>query len=158
MLANKLAFFGAPYLLERGKKRIQDFPVGFCMFVDTDKVDISKFDFTPGPTSDVMQDTGYSIYNQALRDSSLKYKAVLPPKPDFETIYPSSNETLSSAYGIVPQIPVDQYFWQGKLFGLHCHMKLHLRSSDEVINRAKMQTKEVKKIIELVRNQDDTSI
>lgn len=158
MLLNKLDFFGAPYLIQRGKNRIQDFPVAFCMFVDTTKVDISKFDFMPGESSSIMQDTGYKIYKEALNDSSIKYKAVLPPKPDFDTIYPSSKHSLSSVYGIAPQIPVDQYFWQDQLFGLHCHMKLHLRDSDEVFRRTKIQTKEVRKIVEIVRNQHDQSV
>ncbi len=154
MLSNDLAFFGAPYMLEAGKKRIQGFPVAFCMFIDTSKVPITQLDFTPEPLEEMLADTGYKIYKRFVAQSPLKFDAATPPKPDFKTTHKYSNDSLSSAYGVVPNIPLDEYFWNGKLFGLHCHMKLHLRSPEEVIRRSKQHCKEIHKIVDLVRKYD----
>jgi hypothetical protein len=47
MLANKLGFFGVPYH-PRQPAKLRYFPCGVWLMVDTARVDISSFDWTPG--------------------------------------------------------------------------------------------------------------
>jgi hypothetical protein len=154
MLEQDLTFFGAPYLLEHDKIRIQNFPVAFCMFVDTSKVDLRDFDFLPNHSGKILADTGYNVYKQYKEDGRFQYDCVLPQAPDYKTDHPCTNLDLKSLYGLVPNIPMDQYYWRNKLFGIHVHMKLHLRTPDEMMQRANIQTKEIKKIVKVVRSYD----
>ena len=155
MKVNDLAFFGAPYTIDPKKPRIQDFPVAFCMFVDTYKVPLNDWNFLPKseakPT--IMKDTGYQIYSAHKGVS--KHDIVLP-NIDGKSEFVHTNDSLLSAYGIVPAFKCDQYFWQDKLFGVHFHAKLHLRKEQQVIVQSAMQTTEIKKIVKHVRSYDST--
>lgn len=158
MMKNNLAFFGAPYTIDLNKPRIQEFPVAFCMFVDTQQVDIGTFDFTPTsePNPVVMKDTGYKIYSKYAL-SYIGYEAVLPSY-DKDSGFKYTNKNILNTYGLHSQQRMDQYFWNDKLFGLHFHAKLHLRNEKEVAIQSAMQTNEVKKIIKYVRSIDDSII
>jgi hypothetical protein len=46
MISNNLAFFGAPYN-PKWYSKIRYFPVCLCLFVDTNRVDLSEFDWSP---------------------------------------------------------------------------------------------------------------
>lgn len=157
MLDNNLAFFGSPYAIEPDKKRVQDFPVAFCMFIDTHQVPLSELDFTPAESHDFATDTGYDIYRRFV-NSGLKHEATLPVF-NYKGKSPnkSSKFSLKNKYGIATEAKIDEYFWQDKLFGLHCHMKLHLRHGEDVYRRSVIQCLHATRIIEIVREYD-TSI
>lgn len=127
MDANKLAFYGAPYMKHPSKKRIENFPVAFCMIVNTEMVDIKTFDFTPlGMLKDgTMADTGYQIYK--------KYSEM-----------PEINSYATKSVAADPDIYVD---YDHRVFGIHCHAKLHNRNDEQMIARAKSQLEDVKRII-----------
>jgi hypothetical protein len=125
MSSRGLAFFGAPYAIDPRKPRRQDFPCAFCMFVDTERVDISQFDFMPDVSRvDVMADTGFQIYT---RYAAAPHDVVLPSYPPGSTAYRHTTRQLSD---ICPhqfaKASTDAYFWDDKLFGIHLHMKLHI--------------------------------
>jgi hypothetical protein len=125
MQSRGLAFFGAPYAIDPQKPRRQDFPCAFCMFVDTDRVDIRQFDFRPDAARlDVMADTGFQIYT---RCASAPHDVVLPSYPTGATAHRHTRQQLSD---ICPhqfiKASTDAYFWDEKLFGIHLHMKLHI--------------------------------
>ena len=93
MEQNGLAFFGAPYAIDPQKPRRQDFPCAFCMFVDTEKVDISKFDFMPDVSRlDIMADTGFQIYT---RYADSPHDVVLPSYPPGGVPFQHSTHKLS---------------------------------------------------------------
>lgn len=142
-----LTFFGAPYYLDEGKiPRVYDFPVAYCMFVDTHKVAAHSLDFEPAP----YKDTGYKIYEK-YKFSDHKYEAVLPYNPNKHGLIGTTQKSVQSEYGYVPQSKMDQFFWQDKLFGVHCHAKLHLRGEAEIKARAKAHIADIKNIVELAR-------
>jgi hypothetical protein len=125
MQSQGLAFFGAPYAIDPNKRRRQDFPCAFCMFVDTQKVDIKTFDFLPDVSRlDVMADTGFSIYT---RYASAPLEVALPSYPSGSTEFRHTRRQLDE---ICPheftKATTDAYFWRDKLFGIHLHMKLHI--------------------------------
>ncbi len=158
MQKNNLAFFGAPYSIEPGKIRTQDFPVAFCMFIDTHQVDIKSFDFTPKNSVTFSTDTGHEVYAKFM-NSGLKYEATLPVNEHKEV--PTTRHSpvsLKSRYGMIPEGKVDQYFWNDKLFGLHYHMKLHLRKGEEIYKRSYQHCLNVTRIIRAVRKFDDTTL
>lgn len=156
MKDNKLAVFGAPYAIEPNKTRIQGFPVAFCMFIDREQIDLKTLDFIPrNDVANIVADTGYNVYMDCI-NKGLKYEAVLPHSGP--TQHPHTILSLSSAYGIVPPFKLDEYFWRNRLFGIHCHMKLHLRNNKEIKQRSVLQTVEIKKIVKNVRRQHDTIV
>lgn len=119
-----LAFFGAPYAIDPNKRRRQDFPCAFCMFVDTTKVDIAKFNFLPDSArTDIMADTGFHIYT---RYADQPHDIALPSYAG-ATPYRHSRRTLSE---ICPdrltKSTTDAYFLDDRLWGIHLHMKLHI--------------------------------
>ncbi len=125
MQANDLAFFGAPYAIDPNKPRRQDFPCAFCMFVDTQKVDLKSFDFQPDSArTDIMADTGFHIYT---RYAGARHDIALPSFPSGQTVYRHTTRQLSDVceHRFV-KAATDAYFWQQKLFGVHLHMKLHI--------------------------------
>lgn len=152
MRGGDLSFFGAPYYLEEGKVRVYDFPVAYCMFVDSTKVDIKGLDFTVTPN----RDTGYKIYEKYKFSPEHKYEAVLPHYSRNHSIIPTTTMSIQSKYGYVPQSKMDQFFWQDKLYGVHVHCKLHLRGPEDIKLRAKAHIKDIKNIIGLSRN--DTTV
>jgi hypothetical protein len=155
MEENNLAFFGAPYAIEPTKLRLQDFPVAFCMFVDSTQVDVENLDFSPQEHSDIVADTGYNIYKQYISDGKLGWDSAVPHFAG-DTHYPRFRKSIKDLYGIASEMKMDQYFWEEKLFGIHFHMKLHLRNDSEVINRSVAHTREVISIIKTVRKYDTT--
>lgn len=125
MKSRRLAFFGAPYAIDPGKPRRQDFPCAFCMFVDTEKVDLAHFDFMPDSSrTDLMADTGIQIYTR-YTDAALD--VVLPSYPAGSTGFRHTPRQLGD---VCPhqfvKASTDAYFWDDKLFGIHLHMKLHI--------------------------------
>ncbi len=148
MAANDLAFFGAPYYVEEGKVRVYGFPVAYCMFVDTNHVDIKSLDFTPTPD----RDTGYQIYEKYKFQDKLKYEAVIPHHPVIHGQIATTKKSIQSEYGYVPASKMDQFFWKDKLFGLHCHCKLHLKGPEEIRTRSKAHIRDIKSIIGLARS------
>jgi hypothetical protein len=125
MKSRGLAFFGAPYAIDPQKPRRQDFPCAFCMFVDTEKADISSFDFSPDVSRlDVMADTGFKIYT---RYSDAPLDVALPSYPSGATDFRHTRRQLQE---VCPhefaKATTDAYFWRDKLFGIHLHMKLHI--------------------------------
>jgi hypothetical protein len=125
MKTRGLSFFGAPYAIDPLKSRRQDFPCAFCMFVDTERVDISSFDFMPDVSRlDIMADTGIQIYT---RYANTPLEVALPSYPSGSTNFRHTRRQLNE---ICPhqftKSTTDSYFWDDKLFGIHLHMKLHI--------------------------------
>ena len=153
---NNLTFFGAPYYIEN-KPRLQEFPVAFCMFVDTQQINIDELDFTPKSIAnpEVVMDTGYNIYNKYKNNRlGIKYEATIPfSSKETEIAHTTSN--LLKDYGIATQGKIDQYFWFNKLFGIHIHAKVHLKSKEEVALQTFVQTKNIRRIIKYVRAADN---
>lgn len=154
MQENNLAFFGSPYMIEPTKNRLQDFPVAFCMFIDTHQVDVSALDFTPFESPDRMADTGFNVYNNVIQENRLKWEATIPYFDGGSSKFPHTNKSIKERYGIATDMKMDQYFWKDKLFGLHCHMKLHLRTDKQTEERAAAHTKAVASIVKTVRKYD----
>jgi hypothetical protein len=125
MAKNRLSFFGAPYAIDPNKPRRQDFPCAFCMFIDRERVDLSKFDFSPDASrTDVMADTGFAIYT---RNAGEPHDVVLPSYPSGGTPYCHTTRQLSDVCAHqFAKASTDAYFWKDKLFGIHLHMKLHI--------------------------------
>ena len=156
MTARGLAFFGAPYAIDPRKPRRQDFPCAFCMFVDTEKVDLAQFDFQPDVARlDVMADTGFRI---STRFADAPHDVALPSYPAGATGYRHTTRTLAD---ICPhrfaKAATDAYFWNDKLFGIHLHMKLHIhlltigKFATKLAAKADLAT--VRKIIATAREQ-----
>ncbi len=125
MRAGRLAFFGAPYAIDPAKPRRQDFPCAFCMFVDTQQVNLADFDFTPDSTrTDLMADTGIQI---STKYAGSPHDVVLPSYPAGATRFRHTPRQLQD---VCPhqfvKASTDAYFWDDKLFGIHLHMKLHI--------------------------------
>lgn len=80
MKDNSLTFYGAEYTLN-GKNMITDFPVAYCMFIDTKQVDCSELDFSAGFSEeekllyDYYPDVGHRVYRN-FKLSSLKFGSV----------------------------------------------------------------------------------
>ena len=122
--ARGLAFFGAPYAIDPAKPRRQDFPCAFCMFVDTDKVDIREFDFQPDVSRlDVMADTGFRIYT---RFGELPHEVVLPSYAGPTPFRHTPRQLSDVCPHEFAKAATDAYFWRDRLFGVHLHMKLHI--------------------------------
>ena len=131
-----------PYAIDPLKSRRQDFPCAFCMFVDTEKVDISAFDFMPDVSRlDIMADTGIQIYT---RYADAPLEVVLPSYPSGSTDFRHTRRQLKE---ICPhqftKATTDAYFWDDKLFGIHLHMKLHiyLQTIGQVCHQARRQSR-----------------
>ncbi len=109
---NGLSFFGAGYPHDGKKRPVRDFPVAFCMYIDIRKVDIQSLDFRPVPQHDnsIWYDTGHKVYERYSKDPSHKFEIV---------------QYVDNKNG-------DRYFWQGKMFSIHLHAKLHLQYNDEL--------------------------
>jgi hypothetical protein len=156
MTSRGLAFFGAPYAIDPNKPRRQDFPCAFCMFVDTEQVDISKFDFMPDVSRlDVMADTGFQIYT---RYSGSPHDVVLPSYSAGPTPYRHTTRQLSDiCQHQFTKASTDAYFWEDKLFGIHLHMKLHInlltigKFATKLAAKADLQT--VRQIVTTARGQ-----
>lgn len=150
---NGFHFFGAPYYPDPRRKKIYDFPVGFCMFVDTSRVDVSKLDFTPaGELPDgTMGDTGYNIYKNNLDKPNY---AVLPSYPNHVDFAKTTQKCLANT-GIQPDVRMDEYFYpNGKLFGVHLHAKLHLRQGIDRQVRAAEHINAIRKLYKRVKAND----
>lgn len=129
-----LEFFGAPYFPSE-RKRVFEFPTAFCMFIDLSKVG-NELDFTPSGDFEWAGDTGYKVYE--------KYK----PTSKYGIAYPSF--LCKKQYGIKHDF--EEYAWHEKIFGVHTHMKVHLRSKMERETRAATQLGVVKKIAKRTYN------
>lgn len=145
-----LAAFGAPYYIEQGKTRIQEVPTVFCLFLDMDKVDRSKLNFSPDNLDNVIADTGYYSYKY-LR--TLNIDAVVPSYLG-ESPIKHTDKSLKDYNLTKLKNQFDTYFWQNKFFGAHCHMKLHLREGkpEELKERTTSHLMEVEKMIKRIRN------
>lgn len=100
----KLAFFGAPYFPSRNKKPIMDFPVAFCMLIDTSLVDVQSFDFMPPKIDgEFWYDTGYEVY--------AKYRNL----SKYEILSPGPGDKM-----------FDRYTWKKNGVAIHCHAKCHI--------------------------------
>ena len=156
-------FFGAPYALRVLGERIQDFPVAFCLLVDTSRVAIHSWDFTPDHTrSDIFADTGYKIYNK-YKDSSHRYDIALPTYYDDKSIgYRHTSESIKYLYNIDYDTPMDEYFFWSQLFGLHARMKTHLiyRKKGALVGKRRQlkvaKLKEIERVVNKVRQHDST--
>jgi hypothetical protein len=156
MTSRELAFFGAPYAIDPNKPRRQDFPCAFCMFVDTEKVDVASFDFMPDVSRlDVMADTGFQIYT---RYSGSPHDAVLPSYSAGPTSHRHTTRQLSDiCQHQFAKASTDAYFWDEKLFGIHLHMKLHInlmtigKFATKLAAKADLQT--VRQIVTTSRSQ-----
>lgn len=129
MKNNGYVFYGAPYYPIKGRKKIYDFPVAFCMFIDLEHVTLNNLDFTPvGELPDgTMGDTGYSVYKNHLNYPNY---CVLPSFPGKIEFARTTGKSLISL-GIKPSFNIDEYFHEdGRLFGLHLHAKLHLQTTE----------------------------
>lgn len=130
MVRQELAFFGAPYAIDPARPRLQGFPCAFCMLVDGSRVDVRSFDFLPDASRmDVMADTGFRIYSRYLQASGagLRYEAVLPAS-SLATPHAHTTQRFAEWCGeeVMAGLVADEYFWRGRPFGLHLHMKLHV--------------------------------
>lgn len=151
MIDNGYYFYGAPYYPDPRRKKIYDFPVGFCMFIDTEKVDINTLDFTPaGELPDgTMGDTGYNIYKNNLDKPNY---AVLPYYPTSLDFAKTIQKCLLNT-GIQPDTRMDEYYHpNGKLFGVHLHAKLHLRQGIERKIRAAEHISAITKLYKRIKN------
>lgn len=146
---NQLEFFGAPY--DNGKKKlIFGFPTAFCMFVDTNKVNLyaDSFDFRAEAKDDEVTpyytDVGYKIYSHFKPMS--KYDIVLTNK--------KANKSVQGLYKLIVPDPTSQYFWNDKAWGLHTRMKMHCHDEAGRKNRTLYQVKTIRKIIREIRRVD----
>lgn len=136
-----LWFFGAPYMPEAGKNRIQNFPVAFCMLIDMSKTSLTDLDFTPSNKSgDFIRDTGFFVYNY-FKGLDL-YEIAVPSAPYTEKV-----QTTTQRLGKKNPNRFDEYYYQGQLFGIHAHMKLHLRKDYDLKHRKEWQLQAIKDII-----------
>lgn len=136
----KLAYYGAPYWPDPRRKKIYNFPVAFCMFIDTQEVNLSKLDFTPqGELTDgTMADTGYLVYKEGLNKRFFAAKPVIHKKD--------------------PRL--DEYrLGNGEIFGYHLHAKLHLRDETQRKLRSFEHIGEIKRLHkQYFRTKHDTTI
>jgi hypothetical protein len=110
MKDKQLDFFGASYFPGKNIKPIMDFPVVFCMMVNTNKVDIKSFDFIPPKidNSNLWHDTGCNIYE--------KYRPIAKYEI-FDIGEPKSKPECCEFYR-----------WGGHISAIHCRAKLHLKN------------------------------
>jgi hypothetical protein len=146
MESKDLTFFGAPYP-PSPKEHIMDFPVAFCMFINMERVG-QDLDFMPSGQSGWASDTGFKIY-QKYKQPMEKWGIALPTGTQ-NPKYKTTTLSIDMKYGIKHDF--DEYWWRDKLFGVHAHMKVHLRTPEERRQRTKMQLKTVKNIIERARH------
>ncbi|HEX3997797.1 MAG TPA: hypothetical protein VHX65_04545 [Pirellulales bacterium] len=119
-----LAFFGAPYAIDPNKRRRQDFPCAFCMFVDTKKVDIARFNFLPDSSrTDIMADTGFHIYT---RYADQPHDIALPAYGGPTPFRHSRRQLSDICPDRLTKASTDAYFLDDHLWGIHLHMKLHI--------------------------------
>lgn len=130
---NDLTFFGAPYWPDGKKRAIQDFPVAFCMYVDTWRVEYFNWNFCPVYDDKTYKDTGFMVYS--------KYHHI---KSCFETLVPHGKLGIRGA-------SVDVYDWGSEKFGLHVHAKLHLKGPS-MIKRTEQICQSIGEYIENERN------
>lgn len=144
-------FFGAPYLTPN-PKYIKNFPVAYCLFIDTTQVNISTLDFTPsyGKYKDktYSTDTGYQLYYKFLFREYVKYDIVLP-STNIENIR-RTNNTINNRYNldINKNIQLHQFFLGNDLFGVHCRKKK--------IEFQSMYLKEINLIYKAIQNENKT--
>jgi hypothetical protein len=129
MLDNDILVFGSPYMSET--KLIENFPTGFCMFVDLSVISVLGIDFTPGygdKVTSVYADVGYRFYQRCL-DEGIKYEATIPSAEKGSFIH--TNKSLYLDYNIEYEntpnhrgTKIDEYFWQDRIFGIHLRAKL----------------------------------
>ncbi len=142
-----LAFFGTPYAIDGSDRPSHTFPCVYCMFVDTTKVDISTFDFTPQPSDLYKGDTGTKVYldhldypHESVRQSvaDIKVKDQLAQRPHIK--WPYTKSTLQTVYGMkTPEHAKNNYFWKngGEYFGSHVRMKIKARNEEGTVFSAK---------------------
>lgn len=129
MLENQLSVLGAPYH-PKSKKHYKYFPTAFCMFLDLERVDRKKLDFTPGfgahkPIPGIGPDTGYKVY-QELKDSPhLTVLPVCTENTDYEAEKYSNKPFRSKGLYDALGLGWEEYYMNGKPFAVHTHMKLH---------------------------------
>ncbi len=148
-----LAFFGAPYAIDPNKNRRQDFPCAFCMFVDTQKVDIARFNFLPDSArTDVMADTGYHIYT---RYADQPHDVAVPSYAGPTSFRHSRRQLSDICPDRLAKSTTDAYFLDDRLWGIHLHMKLHIHlptvGEDAAHREAEADLQVVRKIIHQAR-------
>jgi len=151
---NNIHIFGAPYL--SATPLIENFPVGFCMFLDLRSIKKESLDFTPGYGNyfdkAYYPDVGYKVYYEHLFEKRTKYEIVIPSgaKDDKHPLRLVTDKTMSSVYNINYNNPqnkkgtkIDEYWWKDQLFALHLRTKLHQGLDKERFDRHMMTIKEV---------------
>jgi hypothetical protein len=147
MQDNQYWFYGAPYY-PTSRERIYQFPVAFCMFVDRKYVDVRQFNFLPVGEDELgtkfVADTGYRIYKDFA--GKCNHWSAIPSFVGKTQVKHTQKNLLN--LGIRSTVDFDEYYLDnGLLFGLHCHMKLHLR----VGNMMKLQERTVEHLFEIKR-------
>ncbi len=125
-----LSFFGSPYSDNGQWRPVTYFPVAFCMYVDTERVDISKFDFVPGmqPDKNKWYDTGHKIYEKYVHSHH-----------KFEITTEASTK--------------NKYLWNLKTFGFHVRTKLHLRDEESIRQMTALHIEQIEKAVRIIRNE-----
>jgi len=124
MEVKKLDFFGATYAYRRHRTPVQNFPICFCLLVNTERIDVQSLDFSlVGRDSVEESDTGYKIYE--------KYK-----DSNYESVY------CHMPNGV---LLMDDYVWRGQKFGYHIRAKTHFKGSPA---KTKKRDERHKKIFE----------
>ena len=123
-----LAFFGASYSCAK-LPTIRDFPVVFCMFINTEIVDVQSLDFTSGYGADsvrpdIYPDSGYKVYTKYKGSDvpyDIAYPTVLPDNP-FLTRHPKFKYTRDTVLG---KKKIDEYWFDDKIFAFHTRAKMN---------------------------------
>jgi len=123
-----LAFFGASYSCSK-LPTIRDFPVLFCMFINTEMIDIQSLDFSSGygedsVNPDIYPDTGYKVFNKYKGSKvpyDVAYPTVLPDNP-FLSHHPKFKYTRNTVLG---RKKIDEYWFNDQIFAFHARAKMN---------------------------------
>jgi hypothetical protein len=177
MIQKDLCMFGASYHFKN--KLIRDFPTAFCLFINTDKLDVDfkLLDFTPGygetQNFNHYPDVGYKVYSKYKDSDIIKYdfmKPALIPNPYLRNAdkikYSVSLTNVKYKYeidfSISTHINPDEYFYDDKLYGLHLRSRMYNLGKNQRIGRQKSLSESmlshvnvIRKAIDIIRKHDN---
>ena len=156
MEEKELAFFGASYSCAK-LPTIRDFPVIFCMFINTDMIDINSLDFTSGYGEDsirpeIYPDSGYKVYNE-YKGSDTPYDIAYPTVLPNNAHLPNHPKFKYTRKTILSTNKIDEYWFDEKIFAFHTRAKMNSKRADaeQKIGKLKNQIKLVENTIDNIR-------
>lgn len=153
MMMNDLAFFGAAYSNTK-KALIRNFPVAYCLFVDTSKVNVyeDSFTFAAGGLNiqeDIYPDVGWRIYKYYSHYPNEYVIPHLDESPFDDHKFTKGN--LTKLYKVDVPKPTTEYFWKGQPFAIHTRMKVEKFNKENRKLRIDNQIKLAGNLIRTVR-------